>query len=82
MLPRIHDGDLLLVDTAQQEFRSFGVYVLEIAGERLVKRVQRKLDGSVTLISDNTTYETDHIPAAQAADVTVIGRVLWASGPV
>jgi phage repressor protein C with HTH and peptisase S24 domain len=82
MLPRIHDGDLLLLDTTEQQFRSFGVYVLEIGGERLVKRVQRKLDGSLTLISDNPTYEADHIPAAQAGNVTVIGRVLWSCGPV
>ncbi len=82
MLPRIHDGDLLLVDTTEQQFRSFGVYVLEIAGERLVKRVQRKVDGSLTLISDNPAYEADHVPPAEAANVTVVGRVLWHCGPV
>ena len=53
MLPGIQDGDLLLVDATEDRFRSFGVYVLEIAGERLVKRVQPKLDGSLALISDN-----------------------------
>jgi phage repressor protein C with HTH and peptisase S24 domain len=82
MLPRIHDGDLLLIDTTEQQFRSFGVYVLEVGGERLVKRVQRKVDGSLTLISDNPAYETDHVPVAEAANVTVIGRVLWSCGPV
>jgi phage repressor protein C with HTH and peptisase S24 domain len=82
MQPRIHDGDLLLVDTTEQQFRSFGIYVLEIAGERLVKRVQRKVDGSLTLISDNTAYEADHVPPAEAANVTVVGRVLWHCGPV
>jgi phage repressor protein C with HTH and peptisase S24 domain len=82
MLPRIHDGALLLVDTTEQQFHSFGVYVLEIAGERLVKRVQRKVDGSLTLISDNPAYEADHVPPAEATDVTVVGRVLWSCGPV
>jgi phage repressor protein C with HTH and peptisase S24 domain len=82
MLPRIHDGDLLLVDTTEQHFHAFGVYVLEVAGERLVKRVQRKVDGSLTLISDNAAYEADHVPAEQSANVTVIGRVLWSCGPV
>jgi phage repressor protein C with HTH and peptisase S24 domain len=82
MLPGIHDGDLLLVDTTEQQFHSFGVYVLEVAGERLVKRVQRKVDGSLTLISDNAAYEADHVPAAAAANIAVIGRVLWACGPV
>src|ERR1700722_10684965 len=53
MRPTIQDGDLLLVDTTDRTFSSFGVYVLEIGGERLVKRVQRKLDGSLVLISEN-----------------------------
>jgi phage repressor protein C with HTH and peptisase S24 domain len=82
MLPRINDGDLLLIDTTERQFHSFGVYVLEVGGERLVKRVQRKVDGSLTLISDNAAYETDHVPAADAANVRVIGRVLWSCGPV
>ena len=66
MLPGIQDGDLLLLDATDNRFRAFGVYVLEIAGERLVKRVQPKLDGSLTLISDNAAYEAEHIPPAQA----------------
>jgi phage repressor protein C with HTH and peptisase S24 domain len=82
MLPGIQDGDLLFVDTSEDRFRSFGVYVIEIAGERLVKRVQPKLDGSLTLISDNPAYEAEHIPPAQTNDVRVVGRVLWTCGPV
>jgi phage repressor protein C with HTH and peptisase S24 domain len=82
MQPGIRDGDLLFVDTSEDRFRSFGVYVVEIAGERLVKRVQPKLDGSVTLISDNAAYETEHVPSAQAAEIRVIGRVMWTCGPL
>jgi phage repressor protein C with HTH and peptisase S24 domain len=82
MQPGIGDGDLLFVDTSVSRFTTFGVYVLEVAGERLVKRVQPKLDGSLTLISDNPAYETEHIPAAQAPDVRVLGRVVWICGPL
>lgn len=81
MLPGIQNGDLLLIDSTDNRFRSFGVYVLEVGGERLVKRVQPKLDGSLTLISDNAAYEAEHIAAAEAGDVRVIGRVLWICGP-
>jgi phage repressor protein C with HTH and peptisase S24 domain len=82
MQPGIQHGDLLIVDTSEDRFRSFGVYVVEIGGERLVKRVQPKLDGSVTLISDNAAYETEHIPSAQAAEIRVLGRVIWTCGPL
>jgi phage repressor protein C with HTH and peptisase S24 domain len=80
MTPNIQDGDLLLVDAAENRVRSFGVYVVEVAGERLVKRIQPKLDGSLTLISDNAAYEPEHVAPAQAGAVQVVGRVLWTCG--
>lgn len=82
MLPTIHDGDLLLVDTTDRTFSHFGVYVLEIQGERLVKRVQRKLDGSLVLISDNDTYQPDQVSGEMVKGITVIGRVVWGGGPI
>jgi phage repressor protein C with HTH and peptisase S24 domain len=81
MFPGIQDGDLLLVDASEPRLRSFGIYVLEITGERVVKRVQPKLDGSLTLISDHPSYEAEHISPAQAGDIRVVGRVVWSCGP-
>lgn len=80
MHPTIRDGDLLLVDTTERSVGSFGIYVLELGGERLVKRVQRKVDGSLVLISDNPVYEPDTVPAELAQDLVVVGRVVWAGG--
>lgn len=82
MLPGIKDGDTLLVDATERSIRTFGIYVLEIEGQRLVKRVQRKHDGSLVLISDNPAYLPDAVDRAGAAKVTVIGRVVWAGGKI
>ncbi|HXT82341.1 MAG TPA: helix-turn-helix transcriptional regulator [Acetobacteraceae bacterium] len=82
MMPTIRDGDLLLVDTSNRTFRNFGIYVLELNGERLVKRVQRKHDGSLVLISDNTAYQPDSIPGDLARSVNVVGRVVWSGGEI
>jgi phage repressor protein C with HTH and peptisase S24 domain len=82
MLPTIKDGDTLLVDTSDRAVGTFGVYVLEIAGQRLVKRVQRKHDGSLVLISDNPLYQPDVVARAEAERVTVIGRVVWLGGAI
>ena len=81
MEPTIQNGDLLLVDTTETHIHSFGVHVIEIAGERLVKRMQPRLDGSLTLISDNPAYEAEHIPPDRADTVRIVGRVLWTCGP-
>ena len=82
MEPDIHDGDLLLLDTTDQTFRTFGVYVVEVRGERLVKRVQRKFDGSLILISDNPKYLPEAIDADLAKEVKVVGRVIWRGGKI
>jgi phage repressor protein C with HTH and peptisase S24 domain len=82
MTPTVRDGNLLLIDTGDQTFRNFGIYVLEINGQRLVKRVQRKHDGSLVLISDNSAYLPDAVPKDDAKDVVVVGRVVWVGGPV
>jgi phage repressor protein C with HTH and peptisase S24 domain len=82
MEPHIRNGDLLLVDTTDQTFRNFGIYVIEVRGERLVKRVQRKFDGSLILISDNKVYQPESIPTDLAKEVGVVGRVIWRGGEV
>jgi phage repressor protein C with HTH and peptisase S24 domain len=80
MLPTIKDGDTLLVDTGDRGVGTFGIYVLDIGGQRLVKRVQRKHDGTLVLISDNPIYQPDVVGKAEAGNVTVIGRVVWLGG--
>ena len=80
MEPQIGNGDLLLVDTTDRTIRNFGIYVIETQAERLVKRVQRKLDGSLILISDNPRYHPETIAPDMAAGVRVVGRVVWRGG--
>jgi phage repressor protein C with HTH and peptisase S24 domain len=80
MEPGIRNGDLLLIDKTDRTFRNFGIYVIEARGERLVKRVQRKFDGSLILISDNKIYQPESIPADLAKEVQVVGRVIWRGG--
>ena len=82
MLPTIRHGDTMLVDTGDRGVGTFGIYVLEIHGQRLVKRVQRKHDGSLVLISDNPVYQPDVVGKTEAASVTVIGRVVWIGGAI
>jgi phage repressor protein C with HTH and peptisase S24 domain len=82
MMPTIRDGNMLLIDSGDQTFRNFGIYVLEINEQRLVKRVQRKHDGSLVLISDNRAYQPDTVDKQAAGEVAVVGRVVWVGGTV
>jgi phage repressor protein C with HTH and peptisase S24 domain len=80
MHPTIADGDLLLIDLKDRRLREFGIYLLRYEEARLVKRVQRKLDHSLLLISDNPIYEVERIPSDRAKHMEVIGRVVWRGG--
>ena len=82
MEPGIQDGDLLLVDTTHTGFTEFGIYVFEAQGERLVKRVQRKFDGTLFVISDNTVYQPEIISEKLASEITVVGKVVWRAGRI
>lgn len=77
MAPLIEHGDRIMVDEADRRVGTrAAVYVLRIDGALLVKRVSRRGD-MLTITSDNPDYPA--LPPHGAADVEVIGRVVWLS---
>ena len=54
-----------------------GVYVFAQNGKPRVKRIQKKMDGSLLIKSDNKEYETETVPVGEVQDFRVIGRVVW-----
>ncbi|MFH1796310.1 MAG: S24 family peptidase [Pseudomonadota bacterium] len=77
----ISDGDMMLLDTSIREVQSDGVYVLVFNGLVKVKRVEIQRD-RMLLKSDNPHYETEIVPASEAADLHIAGRVKWAGGEI
>lgn len=78
MNPTFADGDILLVDRGVQDLKVDAVYVLSYRGELYIKRVQRRLDGTVAMMSDNKLYEPYVISGEDRENLQVLGRVLWA----
>lgn len=72
------DGDVLLIDSGVTEIRIDAVYALELNGELYIKRLQRRPDGSVLMISDNKKYEPYLIDNGERHQFRVLGRVLLA----
>lgn len=83
MEPTLKSGDLLIVDTGVREAKIDGIYILWRLNtpepEIMVKRIQRMLDGSLMVRSDNRTeYDPEIVPAAQVPKmIKVLGRVVW-----
>ena len=74
MSPTISPGDTLLIDRNVERITEGAIYVIEVDGALLTKRVQLRRDGTLVLRSDNAHYEPDQMPRAEAR---LIGRVRW-----
>ena len=81
MEPSIRDGDLLLLDVSSQEISSSAIHVIEVEGELLVKRLERRLNGSILVHSDNPRYAPQELTKADRAGLRIIGQVVWQGGP-
>lgn len=78
MEPTLSEGDMVLVDTGDTEPAGGGLYVLNWAGEALVKRLDRDFDGTLMVTSDaEHRFPPRRIDAAAADQVRIIGRVRW-----
>ena len=75
----IHDGDLLLVDSNNKEGNNKVFVILENKQDLRVKRLFKRLDGSLVISSDNSKYPQEVYSPNEANDteIEVIGRVVW-----
>ncbi len=69
----INDKDPVIVDRGVSNYEGEGVYVLTWHGDLLIKRLQRKDEDHVWLISDNRNYEKQ---SARIDDVVIHAKVL------
>lgn len=76
MEPTLRDGDEILVDTGLSPLRD-GIHVVRVDGALLVKRLEVRRSGPITLLSDNSGYPPIVRPAEE---IEVVGRVVWKSG--
>lgn len=77
MEPTLSNEDLILVDMRKNRVEDNAIYVLQLDGTLLVKRIQRKLDGTLHVMSDNSRYQPEIVGADRSADLHVLGRVVW-----
>lgn len=77
MEPTLTSGDLLLVDTSINKVRSGGIYILIRDDDVFVKRVERRMNGSIFITSDNSRYAPEEISESDAERICIAGRVVW-----
>jgi hypothetical protein len=76
MTPTAVEGDVLLVDRNAEHFSSNGVYVIQTKDERLLRRLQKQLDGAWVIKTDNDMFEPVHLDQRAIKALKVMGRVV------
>jgi len=77
MMPTINCNDIILIDTRSNKFYGDGIYAVIINEQLSVKRIQRNIDRSLTLISDNKAYNEMLLTERRSKDIEIIGRAVW-----
>ncbi|WPO67580.1 S24 family peptidase [Acinetobacter haemolyticus] len=74
MFPTIEDKEPLLVNTIDKSLTDGFIYVIRTGEHFWVKRIQRQIDGSILLISDNKTYPPMQLDLNEASDIEILGK--------
>ncbi|WP_124339820.1 XRE family transcriptional regulator [Pseudomonas chlororaphis] len=74
------DGDTVMIDHGRNQLEAEAVYVIRLDDHLYAKRLQRLLDGSIRIISENNAYRDIMVSKNQLNDLEIIGRVVWAGG--
>ncbi len=78
MEPTVPDGMLVLINTAARDLQDGRIYVIRTLDGLRLKRIQRQIDGSVMLISDNRDkYLPEILSREEAETIEVAGRAFW-----
>lgn len=83
MLPRLSDGDTVLINTDDRRIVDGKIYALILGRDAKIKTLRWSADGSLIIISDNKdkeTYPDEIISPDKADDVYIIGRAVQRAG--
>lgn len=82
MEPTLLDREVILFDMTLKEITKDGVFVVSSPSGLFVKRLAKKIDGSVELISDNKNYNSELISLDEQSSISILGMVVGKVGVV
>jgi len=73
MEPTLPDGSIVFIDRRQTDPAKDGIFVASTANGLFIKRIRRRADGMVELISDNPLYTPEIL---SPEEVSIVGKVV------
>lgn len=73
MEPTLQDGSIVFIDRGQTNINTDGIYIASTTAGLFIKRIRKRVDGMIELISDNRAYS----PETMLPDeIQIVGRVI------
>lgn len=79
MEPTFSYGDIVFVNRSKTDVDRGGVFTINTEHGLFIKRIQKRIDGKIDIISDNRDYP---VQTAEPDEIMVIGRVVGRFGGV
>lgn len=79
MEPTLNNGNIIFIDKTKTDVNKDGIYAFINENGLFVKRIQRRVDGGLDVISDNKEYP---IQVVQKNGIDVLGKVVSSIGRV
>jgi phage repressor protein C with HTH and peptisase S24 domain len=79
MEPTFSYNDIVFINREKTDLQRGGIFTIRTEAGLFIKRVQKRIDGKVDIISDNKVYSTQTL---YPSEIEVIGRVVSRFGDV
>ncbi|PIF04736.1 MAG: peptidase S24 [Arcobacter sp.] len=79
MEPTLNNGNIIFIDKTKQNISKDGIYAFINENGLFVKRIQRRVDGGLDIISDNKEYPMQIV---HKNGINVLGKVVSSIGKV
>lgn len=76
MQPTFNSGDWLFIDQATNFYEDEGVYVYMSTEGLKVKRLQKLVNGTLLIISDNSKYNSEALKSHEIDSIKICGKVV------
>jgi phage repressor protein C with HTH and peptisase S24 domain len=79
MEPTFSYGDMIFINRSKTDIGRGGIFTINTEGGLFIKRLQKRIDGKIDVISDNKEYAKQTL---MPDEMNVIGRVVGRFGAV
>ncbi|TKI69830.1 phage repressor protein [Sulfurimonas crateris] len=79
MEPTFSYNDIVFINRSKTDLQRGGVFTIRTDGGLFIKRIQKRIDGKIDIISDNQVYSTQTL---DPSEIEVIGRVVSRFGSI